>query len=267
MSDISGGNFIKGNGIKRTDFEASLKRQNISEQNLKKAMSIFDNYASKLTYGDSSVLEEEEQILARNEFMQMDIITIDGNVSKKEFAQNDKGIEDYEAYKNFTETLNTITENADDKKVISTTKNNTIVMLSDDNNGTSSIYKPNGQKFLGYEFDISNISNNSNSTTISFSKSARFKGYPVQKFLEENMKNLSKENTFESITLYNNDKNPVLTCKNGKFYDETGKEITWNDATIIYSKFTKNSTPEDNITLMLNYKEQNPIYYAQTNQE
>ncbi len=263
MSDISNGNFIKSNGIKRTDFEAILKQQNISEQNVKKAMSIFDNYASKLTYGDSSVLEEEEQILARNEFMQMDIITIDEKVSKNEFAQNNKGFEDYEAYKNFTETLNNITESADDRKIITTTKNNTIVTLSD--NETSSIYKPNGQKLLGYEFDISNISNNFDSTTINFSKSSRFKGYPVQKFIEENMRNLSKENTFESITLYNNDKNPVLTCKNGKFYDESGKELTWNDATIIYSNFTKSSTPEDNITLKLNYKEQNPIYYAQTN--
>ncbi len=113
MGGINGGDFIKKEGITRTQFENQLKSQGVKNEKLNEAMSVFDRYAeSNNAEGEAQgTLNTVEQGLIRDKFSQMDIDG-DGKVKKGEFKQQGEDI-NYKVYKQFINAFNNLTASGD----------------------------------------------------------------------------------------------------------------------------------------------------------
>lgn len=85
------GSAVNQNGITREQFQASLHRNGIKGDKFDKAMTIFDKYAGMNTEATGEdackILDEQEQVMARNDFAQLNQDD-DNNVSKKEYKKH-----------------------------------------------------------------------------------------------------------------------------------------------------------------------------------
>lgn len=85
------GSAVNQNGITREQFQASLHRNGVKGDKFDKAMTIFDSYAAKNTSATgedaNKILDEQEQVMARNDFAQLNQDD-DNNVGNKEYNKH-----------------------------------------------------------------------------------------------------------------------------------------------------------------------------------
>lgn len=85
------GSAVNQKGITREQFQASLQRNGVKGDKFDNAMTIFDKYSAMNTEATgedaSSILDEQEQVMARNDFAQLNQDD-DNNVGKKEYNKH-----------------------------------------------------------------------------------------------------------------------------------------------------------------------------------